>query len=90
MVRSGLDEQTMANANEPRVSQYRLAAHLGLAFTVYAGLFHNALSNMLKENKVNTRLIVALHRKKVFWKRLKSNFRYWKLLKTLTSNFRYP
>jgi len=50
MVRSGLDEQTMANTNEPRVSQYRLAMHLGMAFTVFSGLFYNALSHLLKEN----------------------------------------
>ena len=53
MVRSGLDEQTMANTNEPRVSQYRLAMHLGMAFTVFSGLFYNALAHLLKENPVS-------------------------------------
>jgi cytochrome c oxidase assembly protein subunit 15 len=36
MVKSGL-------VNDPRVSQYRLAAHLGLAFTIYAAMFWVAL-----------------------------------------------
>ena len=52
MVKSGLKEQTMSNTSVPRVSQYRLAAHLGLAFTVFAGLFHNSLTHLLKENTV--------------------------------------
>lgn len=52
MVRSGLDEKTMANTNEPRVSQYRLAMHLGMAFAVFSGLFYNALSHLLVENPV--------------------------------------
>lgn len=52
MVRSGLDEKTMANTNEPRVSQYRLAMHLGMAFTVFSGLFYSALSHLLVENPV--------------------------------------
>lgn len=52
MVKSGLAEQTRANTDTPRVSQYRLAAHLGMAFTVYAGLFHNGLAHVLKENVI--------------------------------------
>jgi len=42
----------MANTNEPRVSQYRLAMHLGMAFAVFSGLFYNALSHLLKENPI--------------------------------------
>jgi len=54
MVRSGLNEKTMANTNagEPRVSQYRLALHLGMAFTVFSGIFYSALTHLLKENPV--------------------------------------
>ncbi|KAF9943371.1 Cytochrome c oxidase assembly protein cox15 [Mortierella alpina] len=38
MVKSGLDEQLMNTPGAtPRVSQYRLAAHLGSAFLIYAG-----------------------------------------------------
>ncbi|BGO99840.1 Cytochrome c oxidase assembly protein cox15 [Rhodotorula toruloides] len=37
MVKSGLDEQSVQDlGGVPRVSQYRLAAHLGLAFLVYS------------------------------------------------------
>lgn len=37
MVKSGLDEQSVKDlGGVPRVSQYRLAAHLGMAFLVYA------------------------------------------------------
>jgi len=52
MVKSGLKEQTLANTDTPRVSQYRLAAHLGMAFTVYSGLFYNGLVHVLKENPI--------------------------------------
>ncbi|KAF9178603.1 Cytochrome c oxidase assembly protein cox15 [Haplosporangium sp. Z 767] len=38
MVKSGLDDQLMDTPGAtPRVSQYRLAAHLGSAFLIYAG-----------------------------------------------------
>ncbi|BGP16413.1 Cytochrome c oxidase assembly protein cox15 [Rhodosporidiobolus nylandii] len=38
MVKSGLDEESVKDlGGVPRVSQYRLAAHLGMAFLVYAG-----------------------------------------------------
>ncbi|XP_057307266.1 cytochrome c oxidase assembly protein COX15 homolog [Hydractinia symbiolongicarpus] len=52
MVKSGLNDQSRANTNEPRVSQYRLAAHLGLAFTVFSGLFYQSLAHLLKENPI--------------------------------------
>lgn len=54
MVKSGLNDQSRANTNEPRVSQYRLAAHLGLAFAVFSGLFYQSLTHLLKENPVST------------------------------------
>lgn len=37
MVKSGLEEQIIHNNAVPRVSQYRLAAHLGAAFLFYIG-----------------------------------------------------
>lgn len=40
MVKSGLE---VADGEVPRVSQYRLAAHLGSAFAIYAGLLWTAL-----------------------------------------------
>ncbi|KAH9017041.1 cytochrome oxidase assembly [Lactarius hengduanensis] len=49
MVRSGLEEPVAgggggADSAVPRVSQYRLAAHLGTALALYAGMFAAALS----------------------------------------------
>ncbi|XP_047990342.1 cytochrome c oxidase assembly protein COX15 homolog [Leguminivora glycinivorella] len=43
MVRSGLEDRFQGPSDVPRVSQYRLAAHLGLAFVLYAGLLGGAL-----------------------------------------------
>lgn len=45
MVKSGLEDSLMDSPNAvPRVSQYRLAAHLGTAFLLYAGMFGTGLS----------------------------------------------
>jgi len=52
MVKSGLEE----NADEhavPRVSQYRLAAHLGSALILYSLFFYQGLSHVLVPNQVN-------------------------------------
>ncbi|KNZ79191.1 Electron transfer protein 1, mitochondrial [Termitomyces sp. J132] len=44
MVQSGLDEALMEEPGAvPRVSQYRLAAHLGMALALYAGMFSTGL-----------------------------------------------
>lgn len=44
MVKSGLDEASVQElGGVPRVSQYRLAAHLGLAFLVYSACVRLAL-----------------------------------------------
>ncbi|KAJ9108877.1 hypothetical protein QFC21_000197 [Naganishia friedmannii] len=43
MVKSGLDEENFTHAGAvPRVSQYRLAAHLGAALMLYTGMVHTA------------------------------------------------
>ena len=42
MVTSGLKDDLFAPEAHPRVSQYRLAAHLGLAFTVYVAMVWNS------------------------------------------------
>ena len=50
MVRSGLEEPVASGGGAdnavPRVSQYRLAAHLGTALALYGGMFAAALSVM--------------------------------------------
>jgi heme a synthase len=51
MVKSGLDDALMETPGAvPRVSQYRLASHLGLAFLLYAGMFATGM-NAVKEWK---------------------------------------
>ncbi|KAF9273572.1 Cytochrome c oxidase assembly protein cox15 [Linnemannia elongata] len=53
MVKSGLDEQLMSTPGAtPRVSQYRLAAHLGSAFLIYTGAFMTGLK-VLTDYKIS-------------------------------------
>lgn len=52
MVKSGIqDDLFQKPGSHPRVSQYRLTAHLGAAFTVYAAMLWNGLS-VLRENRL--------------------------------------
>jgi cytochrome c oxidase assembly protein subunit 15 len=46
MVSSGLDADHLSSRanNTPRVSQYRLAAHLGAALVLYVGMIHTAMT----------------------------------------------
>ena len=53
MVKSGLDEEKISKTEIPRVSQYRLAAHLSMAFLLYAGLVWCALCQFIPRPKVN-------------------------------------
>jgi len=53
MVKSGLDEEKINKTEIPRVSQYRLAAHLTLAFLLYAGLIWCALCQFIPRPKVH-------------------------------------
>ncbi|XP_031247196.1 cytochrome c oxidase assembly protein COX15-like [Pistacia vera] len=48
MVKSGLEEPP-SEYSQPRVSPYRLAAHLTSAFVIYSGLFWTALSVVMPE-----------------------------------------
>lgn len=48
MVKSGLHDDLFAQGSHPRVSQYRLAAHLGTAFLVYASMLLTGLSVLRK------------------------------------------
>eukprot|EP00794_Sanderia_malayensis_P005613 gene5613-6304_t len=53
MVKSGLKEETMSMSTQaqPHVSQYRLAAHLSMAFILYAGMFYQGLAHLIKPEK---------------------------------------
>jgi heme a synthase len=46
MVKSGLKDDLFAPGSHPRVSQYRLAAHLGTAFICYAAMLWGGLSTL--------------------------------------------
>lgn len=47
MVKSGLEDRFHGPSDVPRVSQYRLATHLGLAFLLFTGLLYNALDHLV-------------------------------------------
>ncbi|KAF2870053.1 electron transfer protein 1, mitochondrial precursor [Massariosphaeria phaeospora] len=51
MVKSGLKDDLFAPGSHPRVSQYRLATHLGAAFVVYCSMLYTGLS-ILKEHRM--------------------------------------
>ena len=50
MVKSGLKDDLFAPSSHPRVSQYRLTAHLGTAFIIYASMLLSGLS-ILREHR---------------------------------------
>ncbi|KAH7397410.1 cytochrome c oxidase assembly protein-like protein cox15 [Pyrenochaeta sp. MPI-SDFR-AT-0127] len=51
MVKSGLKDDLFEPGSHPRVSQYRLTAHLGAAFAVYCSMILTGLS-ILKEHRM--------------------------------------
>ncbi|XP_076650345.1 heme A synthase COX15 [Halictus rubicundus] len=53
MVKSGLEDRFKEQSDVPRVSQYRLAAHLGMAFVIYTGFLYNALSCLSPAEKLD-------------------------------------
>lgn len=53
MVKSGLEEKP-ESYDIPRVSQYRLAAHLGSALVLYCASLWTSLSLLLPQHKVST------------------------------------
>ncbi|KAJ1926935.1 Cytochrome c oxidase assembly protein cox15 [Tieghemiomyces parasiticus] len=60
MVKSGLDQALMEKPGAvPRVSQYRLAAHLGSAFLIYTGMVATGLS-VLRQNSLRAGRLASL------------------------------
>ncbi len=47
MVKSGLEDRFHEPSDVPRVSQYRLAAHLGSAFVLYSLFFWSSLHHLV-------------------------------------------
>ena len=58
MVKSGLKDDLFATGSHPRVSQYRLVAHLGTAFLCYSAMLWNGLA-ILRTHKLLGNLQVA-------------------------------
>lgn len=50
MVKSGLEEETLVVPENPKVSPYRLAAHLTSAFAIYSGLVWQTLNLAMPES----------------------------------------
>ena len=48
MVKSGLDPSKNSEASVPRVSQYRLATHLTIAFLLYSLFLYNGISHFVR------------------------------------------
>jgi cytochrome c oxidase assembly protein subunit 15 len=51
MVKSGLKDELLETGNQPRVSQYRLATHLGTAFVAYTYMLWNGLA-ILRQHRL--------------------------------------
>ncbi|KAI9835843.1 MAG: hypothetical protein M1819_001741 [Sarea resinae] len=53
MVSSGLKDDLFAPGSHPRVSQYRLTAHLGTAFVCYTAMLWNGLAILRQHRMIN-------------------------------------
>lgn len=62
MVKSGLEDRFDDPNDVPRVSQYRLAAHLSLAFVLYTLFLWSGLDIVLPAQKLST-VVTAAHRR---------------------------
>jgi len=61
MVKSGLEVPDEDPNAVPRVSQYRLAAHLGSAVVLYALLLWQGFSHLLTPQQVRNGLLTTLY-----------------------------
>lgn len=59
MVKSGLDEHLIQDG-VPRVSQYRLAAHMGSAVLIYGGLLWSSLNYLRSKSLANNNAIKSI------------------------------
>ncbi|KAA8644328.1 hypothetical protein EYZ11_001650 [Aspergillus tanneri] len=70
MVKSGLKDDLFAPGSHPRVSQYRLTAHLGAAFVCYVAMLWNGLAilrshRLLTDPEAGTKLLDSLRDSKL-------------------------
>ncbi|CAG9766770.1 unnamed protein product [Ceutorhynchus assimilis] len=65
MVKSGLEDRFNGESDVPRVSQYRLASHLGLAFILYTLFISSAFEHLLPAEtiKVSSAAVLKASRK---------------------------
>ena len=69
MVKSGLEDSLMEIPGAvPRVSQYRLAAHLGTAFVLYAGMFYTGIATLMDWRYAKTGIWAGLKGGDAQWK----------------------
>lgn len=59
MVKSGLEDRFHGESDVPRVSQYRLAAHLGSALVLYSLFFWSSLHHLLPAQTMQKTLALA-------------------------------
>ncbi|XP_011496035.1 PREDICTED: cytochrome c oxidase assembly protein COX15 homolog [Ceratosolen solmsi marchali] len=73
MVKSGLENDFMKPSDIPRVSQYRLAAHLGLAIIIYTKFLYTALDHLIpnETNGFNIFKLKSVDKQLKLLKRLK-------------------
>lgn len=64
MVKSGLEKKPIAENDIPRVSQYRLAAHLGTAVLLYSSMLYTALGILLPPQQ---HVRIALYYVILYW-----------------------
>lgn len=63
MVKSGLEDRFHGESDVPRVSQYRLAAHLGSALVLYSFFLWSALDKLLPVQKFpHTKDVIKLRK----------------------------
>ncbi|KAI9001140.1 COX15-CtaA-domain-containing protein [Trametes punicea] len=74
MVKSGLEDSLLETPGAvPRVSQYRLAAHLGTAFVLYAGMFGTGLAAIMDWRYATKGLWSGLKENGAKWKEILEN-----------------
>ncbi|KAI8055153.1 COX15-like protein [Syncephalis plumigaleata] len=60
MVKSGLEEEHFTSNSVPRVSQYRLAAHLGSAFLIYIGMLTTGWDVLMAQTRTRPEVVKLL------------------------------
>lgn len=66
MVKSGLEDRFHGESDVPRVSQYRLASHLGLAFVLYTLFLWSGLDHLTPAESIKISSVTALKASRKF------------------------